>query len=327
MATYNGASFIAEQLDSLRRQTLKPYELIISDDGSSDSTLTICQEFAAHAPFPVRVSKNARRLGYADNFLNAATIAQGEWISFCDQDDIWLPHKLATIQNELGRQDKNVNLFAHPALIIDQSGTATGEIAWPSNKCTYPIMGFPIWKGSMGCGQTFHKSLLDIPFSKRFIVNPTSMATAPHDEWIIRISQCLGSARYTNEPLILRRRHSKSETANNIPRDGGLSGDRADSFVRYSEMARSRGQTLIDVSTSLDRECSARLARSGHFYLALSEVLSKRSEIGDARTIDQLSTFGNLLVDKRYWKSPRGRFQVRSALSDAMYIARRIRLK
>jgi glycosyltransferase involved in cell wall biosynthesis len=95
MATYNGEKYIREQLESLARQSLRPAELVVADDGSTDATLSILESFASVAPFPVRVFRNASRLGYEENFLKAASLCTGELIAFCDQDDIWMEHKLS----------------------------------------------------------------------------------------------------------------------------------------------------------------------------------------------------------------------------------------
>src|SRR5882757_11091931 len=94
MATYNGGKYIRQQLDSFAAQTMLPSELIVTDDGSSDNTLEIIAEFVATAPFPVRVERNEKNLGYRANFMKAASLCKGDLISFSDQDDIWLPQKL-----------------------------------------------------------------------------------------------------------------------------------------------------------------------------------------------------------------------------------------
>ena len=77
MATYNGAKYIRDQLDTLGRQTLPPVELVVTDDGSTDATLSIVEAFSAVAPFPVRIIRNTNRLGYEENFLKAASLCAG----------------------------------------------------------------------------------------------------------------------------------------------------------------------------------------------------------------------------------------------------------
>ena len=68
MATYNGAKYIRDQLETLARQSLSPMELVVTDDGSTDETLNIVEAFSAVAPFPVLVFRNATRLGYGTIF-------------------------------------------------------------------------------------------------------------------------------------------------------------------------------------------------------------------------------------------------------------------
>ena len=82
LATYNGERWIREQLNSLTNQSLLPYELVISDDNSGDRTLDVVEQFAAAAPFPVRIARNDNRLGFADNFINALRHCTGDAVAF-----------------------------------------------------------------------------------------------------------------------------------------------------------------------------------------------------------------------------------------------------
>jgi glycosyltransferase involved in cell wall biosynthesis len=96
LATYNGGRYIAEQLRSVFAQTLLPLEIIVADDGSSDDTLAQVEALRAESPVPLTSFSNEQRLGYGDNFLNAALRARGKWVAFCDQDDVWYADKLAS---------------------------------------------------------------------------------------------------------------------------------------------------------------------------------------------------------------------------------------
>jgi glycosyltransferase involved in cell wall biosynthesis len=126
MATYNGDRFIRHQLDSFARQTMLPSELMICDDGSTDSTISIINNFSLSAPFPVVIVHNSVRLGYTANFLQAARMCQGNLIAFSDQDDEWLPQKLARILQ--ASQESDAFLFAHAAEWIDEDGNPTGVV-------------------------------------------------------------------------------------------------------------------------------------------------------------------------------------------------------
>ena len=94
MCTYNGARFVAEQLESVAAQTRPPSELVVCDDRSTDGTARLVEQFAARAPFPVRLFVNERNLGSTANFGRAVTLAEGDLVALCDQDDVWRPEKL-----------------------------------------------------------------------------------------------------------------------------------------------------------------------------------------------------------------------------------------
>ena len=91
IASYNGAEFLVEQLDSIRKQTMPPDELIICDDRSKDDTVKVAEEYIKGYNLENRwhVTINEYNMGYADNFDNAAKQASGELLFFSDQDDVW----------------------------------------------------------------------------------------------------------------------------------------------------------------------------------------------------------------------------------------------
>ena len=105
MCTYNGARYVREQLDSIAAQTRPPDELVVCDDGSTDATLAILEGFAAAAPFPVRIHVNPTQLGMPKNFEHAIGLATGAAIALADQDNVWYPHKLERLEQELTRSE------------------------------------------------------------------------------------------------------------------------------------------------------------------------------------------------------------------------------
>ena len=118
MATYNGARHVAEQLASLASQTVLPYELVVTDDASTDATPDIVAAFAASAPFPVRLIKNAEQLGYRANFMKAAGLCQADLVAFSDQDDVWLPRKLEAVNATFENSD--TLLTYHDATVVTE---------------------------------------------------------------------------------------------------------------------------------------------------------------------------------------------------------------
>ncbi len=125
LATFNGAQFLKEQLESLVEQTFLPAELVVTDDGSTDETLAILEWFADVAPFPVSVHRNEHRLGYGINFLKAASLCSGDVIAFADQDDVWLPAKLERLRKAFGHA--HVDFVAHAAEVTDVRLVRTGK--------------------------------------------------------------------------------------------------------------------------------------------------------------------------------------------------------
>jgi glycosyltransferase involved in cell wall biosynthesis len=106
LCTYNGAAYLKEQLESIAAQTRTPYELVISDDQSTDDTLRLIQEFAATAGFPVRLSVNESNLGIAKNFEKAISLCRGDVIVLSDQDDVWHNDNASALAGFLKRRDR-----------------------------------------------------------------------------------------------------------------------------------------------------------------------------------------------------------------------------
>lgn len=95
IATYNGEKFLREQLDSVLAQTLMPDEIIVSDDGSMDGTWAILEEYWKRYPKLFRLYKNEGKKGAHENFKQAFQYVTCDLVAPCDQDDIWMPEKLA----------------------------------------------------------------------------------------------------------------------------------------------------------------------------------------------------------------------------------------
>ncbi len=94
MATYNGARYLREQLDSIVGQSYPVCEIIVQDDGSTDGTLELLREYAALHPLVKVYANESGRHGVNTNFFSAMERAVGDYIAISDQDDIWVADKL-----------------------------------------------------------------------------------------------------------------------------------------------------------------------------------------------------------------------------------------
>lgn len=234
MATYNGARYIREQLESLAAQTLLPCELVVTDDGSIDTTVDIVRDFAREAPFPVHIYCNENRLGYADNFLYAATLCEGELIAFCDQDDVWLAEKLATCVPAFA--DPDMLLAIHAARVTGPDLTPTGSF-YPDIErvngrqakglkktdmmshnqvigCIYEPLQLDPTDTYPGFSMVFRKAIVNlidrIDRGKDFSFYRTCPPMISHDRWIYLLCCSLGKVLLVEEPLSVYRQHGSN---------------------------------------------------------------------------------------------------------------------
>lgn len=95
LATYNGAAYLRQQIDSLFAQTEQNFQILARDDGSTDETQDILAEYERSAPERFFVIRDGQPTGSAKgNFFHLLKHASADHIMFCDQDDIWLPDKI-----------------------------------------------------------------------------------------------------------------------------------------------------------------------------------------------------------------------------------------
>ena len=192
LATFNGDKWIGEQLASIAEQTLTPDELIVSDDASQDDTLEMVRRFAASAPFPVTVLDNADNVGFARNFERALAKCSGDLVFLADQDDVWLPQKIATVAKEM---QSGAPLALHNAICVDAANVAHdpdlfGRLRllkltpdWAVKGCCTAITGAVV------------AAALPVPDGK------------PHDTWLHAVARAIGEPVFIDAPLIRYRLH------------------------------------------------------------------------------------------------------------------------
>jgi len=130
LCTYNGVSYLSDQLESIADQTVLPAELVVCDDRSTDDTVALVESFAGSAPFPVRIHRNPENLGSTRNFEQAIGLCTGDLIALCDQDDVWRREKVARLQDSF--VDPIVGFAFSDGDLIDASGRPTGVSLWMS---------------------------------------------------------------------------------------------------------------------------------------------------------------------------------------------------
>lgn len=128
VAAYNGERYIAEQLDSILNQNIKiNYDIVISDDCSTDSTGRILKQYADRFPDKIEVVYNEHNCGVAANFENAIRHCRGRLIALSDQDDYWYPEKLQILSDSLAGE---ANLAFCDMDIVDKELIPIGQSIW-----------------------------------------------------------------------------------------------------------------------------------------------------------------------------------------------------
>lgn len=316
MATYNGARYLREQLDSFVAQTLGPNELVVCDDGSSDDTLEILAEFRAAAPFDVQIHRNAEKLGYAQNFSKALSLCGGDLVFLSDQDDVWLAEKIATLA-AMAERDPRGEVFMNDAELAYEDLRPAGLTKLTQIRSA----GIPDSEFIMGCCIAVKKSFLEM-------ILPVPETFPSHDRWIVHLAQGLGRRRIVETVLQYYRRHGDNTSmfiANRTERLSRLDYIRSKIFTQMRGQSEPALRSLHDVTSDLlckveemeveiegDEQFLVEIERFAEHLKDKKDGVAGRLELLTRPRIMRLTTVWDMLVHGRYDK-----FQgVRSALLD-----------
>lgn len=198
IATYNGALYIKEQIESILSQIDENDEVIISDNLSTDNTIEIIQSFndcrirILQYPIPSIVK----------NFENALNASKGNYIFLSDQDDIWIDGKVKKMMAHLIHSD----FVMSDGIIILNNSISNKKTIY---EITKPSLGIirNIYKNSFtGCCIAFNRKILNysLPFPENIPM---------HDWWIGLIAMNYGSIEIIKDPLIYYRRHGMNASS------------------------------------------------------------------------------------------------------------------
>jgi len=285
LATYNGARFLAPQLESYLSQTRLPDELVVCDDASTDDTPDQLARFAARAPFPVRIERNPTRLGSTKNFEKAISLCQGELIATSDQDDRWLPAKLALTEAAFDIEPARGLVFSD-AEVVDQELRPLGHSLWEAIQLG-PLARWRVRRGQAfevllrqwlvtGATMTFRAAYLPyvLPIPENWI----------HDGWIAFIIGALAPVGVLDAVTVQYRQHS-----------GQQIGGRKLSWRDLYAQARSVGPEYFRMSyerftiaSERLRACAAHVRDPRYLELVQRKVAHQRRRLAIARSSSRL---------------------------------------
>ena len=211
MATYNGAAYLREQLDSIAGQKRLPDELVVTDDQSTDDSARIVSEFAAETRFSVRLEINPHRLGVTRNFERALSMCSGDLVFLSDQDDVWLPEKIDRL-TQYAERAPHASCIINDAWLADEALQPTGA----TKMAQIEALGLPKEAMVQGCCVALRGELLGC-------LLPIPDDQQSHDNWLVQMADLLGQTVRLREPLQYYRRHGRNAsntTANRLNSPG-----------------------------------------------------------------------------------------------------------
>ncbi len=214
LCTYNGEKFLSEQLRSIAEQTQKVDRICVYDDGSTDATLAQAHAFAAQLAgtgTTLRIVRNPRNLGYAQNFAQALAQAEADIIFLCDQDDVWEPRKVERLVAALERSASDM-VFCD-GVLIDAEGlpipgpSVLQAYGMPAERAaTFPQQAWPLLLrrnyingAAMAVRRVAAQAALPVP------------ADFPHDYWLALWLALDGGITCLPEPLYRYRQHGNNQ--------------------------------------------------------------------------------------------------------------------
>lgn len=272
ISTYNGEKYLEDQLQSVCSQKGVDIDILVRDDGSTDSTCNILNDWQKHGKLTWYKGDN---LGFALSFIDLVVNApKSDYYALCDQDDIWLPEKLSEAVNRLEHTGGQIKLYCSNAYLY-KDGVTIGKLhdSAPSyDKYTCLLKSI-----APGCTMVFDESLKNIVHS----ANPDSLIA--HDLWVYQIAEMLGTVVYDHTPHMKYRQHKNNTIGHN---------------TSWTSIWRNRIRRIMYEKQQHPREMQAR---------ELIECYSDEMNEENLEIISRVAYYRNsikdryrLLTDKRY---------------------------
>jgi len=214
LATFNGAKFIDEFLESLESQTCTSWRLIVRDDGSSDNTRELLANWLSRTGKGHLICDDFGNVGTLANFSRLTNNSTSKYIMFADQDDVWRRDKIELLLNSIKALEVQGNLSELPVLVFSDL-TVTDETLQIRSKSFLSHEGLvsliPVnYKGILtqnvapGCSIMFNLALLKL-------ASPIPSNIPMHDWWFVLVASLFGRIGFVSEPTVYYRQHSMNQ--------------------------------------------------------------------------------------------------------------------
>jgi len=202
LIAYNGEKYIARQIESIVCQLRRDDELIISDDGSVDQTISIIKNLQQKYQ-NIKLVYGPHR-GIAANLTNAYMQAKGDIVCFSDQDDIWNPVKLSTISVAFSN-NPTIDVILHDAQICDQHERMLPYTLFTSRKSSHGIFSNLLRSTYYGCCMCFRRSFL-----QQYMPLPDNLIS--YDQYFGLKAEWNKKSLFIDSPLLVHRYHGQNQS-------------------------------------------------------------------------------------------------------------------
>lgn len=252
LSAYNGEQYISEQIQSILNQTHAAVSILIRDDGSTDKTMELLDQWVTTHPDKIKLIKGTN-VGVVSSFfeLLRAADAEADYYCFCDQDDVWLDHK---VEHAIARLDSSIYTEV-PAMVFTSTYLTDDKLnrkgAWPKPPAQEPSFFNALYENiAIGATITMNRSARNLFINSQSV---DSQKVLMHDWWFYLLVSAFGTVIYDNKPSMLYRQHNNNVVGGSNSLVGKLKS-------KWASFKRHAGKDLLHKQASeFDRIYGSRL--------------------------------------------------------------------
>ena len=202
MATYNGEDYIREQLNSIVGYLKPRDELLISDDGSTDDTIQIIEEYVNKYP-NVKLVYGPHD-GTSMNFMSTVPKCNGDIVLFCDQDDIWMSEKIETIRSFF-ESHPDIQVVMHNATFCDGEGNTIDGTIFTRRNARHGVIRNLFYSTYYGCCMGARRE---------FLLKYCSLLRrgTQYDQYLGSLAEWEHCSEFLDKKLIIHRYHGGNQS-------------------------------------------------------------------------------------------------------------------
>ncbi len=291
MAAYNGEKYIGEQIESIIYQTYTDWKLVIKDDHSTDNTLKIAYDYESKYPEKIRVLTQDINTGNAShNFFSMLPYADGDYIMFADDDDVWIPEKMSMSLNIMSalelRHGSDKPILVHSDLeVVDiklqrvaKSLFSWQRLDWKHNSLNYLLAQNIV----TGCTIMVNKPLLEM------VSKPPQNAII-HDWWFALVAAAFGDIGFVDYSTVKYRQHGMNQ----------IGAKNAKSIRYYINRLRKIGQTKKEMDATCLQAKEFFDRYETHMNMDMKQMIQAYISLPKESLIGRI----HILSKYRFWKS------------------------